>query len=152
MAPGQRRTKCKCVILSQREEEEVTESEKGDEFHPWVSSQQPWVVLMGFLALADTMENKGAQLDPISRLCFPFQFATDLELASMLPQAGKEQGTTSCWITQLRGQENYITRQILYVCTMGSSSRDRKERGDAKAGETLADFHLCLALPHFPPM
>lgn len=68
----------------------------------------------------------------------------------MLPQAGKEQGTTSCWITQLRGQENYITRQILYVCTMGSSSRDRKERGDAKAGETLADFHLCLALPHSP--
>lgn len=52
------------VILSQREEEDVTESEKGDEFHPWVSSQQPWVVLMGFLALADTMENKGCSAGP----------------------------------------------------------------------------------------
>lgn len=39
---------------------------------------------------------KAAQLGLISRPCFPFQFAADLALVSMLPRAGKEQGTTSC--------------------------------------------------------
>lgn len=38
---------------------------------------------------------KAAQLDLISRPCFPFRFAADLALVSMLPQAGKERGTTS---------------------------------------------------------
>lgn len=79
---------------------------------------------------------KTAQLDPISWPCFPFQFAYDLALTSMLPQAGKEPGTTSCWVIQLRDQETHITRQSLCVCTLGSSSRVRKERSEAEARKT----------------
>lgn len=62
--------------------------------HGFIANSPP-TVPVGFLGSPDTTGSEGAQLDLISRPCFPFQFAADLALVSVLPQAGKERGTTS---------------------------------------------------------
>lgn len=93
---GQRGTKCETSVICGQREKRRTGSEQGHgEFHQWFLPTAlqwfPWVSW----AHQTPLGRKAAQLDLISRPCFPFRFATDLPLVSTLPQAGKEPGTTS---------------------------------------------------------
>ena len=71
--------------------------------------------------------------------------------ASVLPRAGRAQGTTPCWVTQLRDQETYITR--LTVCLhirlelQGQERKKGKAEGSGRAGEVVLLGTLSLSVP-----
>lgn len=79
-----------CDAQPKMSEDETGSGQGAGELHPWVSVLQPSGGSHGFPGLSRHTGKEGCRAGPHQQACFP------LQLASVLPQAGKQRGTMPC--------------------------------------------------------